>query len=309
MTGLSDPRTPCCQPRPPPRGHPWSHKRQSPRPAPRHLHFRLDMHDMCGTRCHNDSFTLFQGCTMATTSTGDRLTAISVGISAIALMYSWSQDRALVRHAQANQVRTAAATTVAKLEHWRASSLSLFDSIQTALVDTSDYFVNACSRNLVYTARDYLYKELHTTRVAVQASIRDQNIETDYVYLGYRQSIPRDTLVELRRIEQQSFGDLLTIADRQVLDYLPPKGDEPCALAHLKPGESERPYRSADLGNVLRSEVNSVRLSFVEQVDAVLAPAVQALTALGSRSDAALVTRDPGRSAGRRRQRSRTTSG
>ena len=160
-------------------------------------------------------------------SNGNLFTAISIMLSTLALLYSWAQDRTLERREQANQVRSAAADTVARLQYWHDISLSLFDSVQTALVETSKFFIDGCSRTKVYEARDYLYKELHASRVSVQAAVRDQDAESAYVYLyGYHPSIRDGVLAKLRAIEQEMFQDLLDRTQNVVQRYLPLQGQE-----------------------------------------------------------------------------------
>lgn len=216
---------------------------------------------------------------------GDIIKAMSLVVtlsySTCTLSYSLEQDRELELREQANQVRNAAAATVAKLERWRDISLSLFDSIQPALVATSERLVDKRSKQTVYGARDYLYKELHLSRSSVQANIRGQDLETSYVYLyGYDGgSIRRlDTLTKLGELEVAMFKDLLGDTQRAVERYLP---------SSLYSSNDE--YFTAELGDALRDAVGNVKESFETQLNDTLDPVVCLLTELVFRSDDELI--------------------
>lgn len=64
---------------------------------------------------------------------GDMLTSASILLSIFALLLSWSQSRALEKREQANEVRNAAAETLAKFERWQEISMSIFDDIHNLL--------------------------------------------------------------------------------------------------------------------------------------------------------------------------------
>ncbi|MCY4059275.1 MAG: hypothetical protein OXG44_14860 [Gammaproteobacteria bacterium] len=202
--------------------------------------------------------------------------------STITLSCSWSKDRQLVQHEQANRVRNAAAATAAKLEHWRDMSSSLFDAIQPALVQASEDLVDGRSARQVLKARDDLFKELHDVRLSLQAAMRDEDIETSYVYLyGYDSSIRQETLTAIREMEDQMFNCLLKVTETQVLAYLSPE----------RPGER---YTSASLGNALRGAVAEIQESFEGQLRGTLDPAVSVLINLVLKPDAELIQRDVG---------------
>ena len=217
---------------------------------------------------------------------GDLITVISVMVtivgSTITLSCSWSKDRQLARHEQANLVRTAAAATVAKLEHWRDISLSLFDAIQPALVQAGEDLAHDRSKSGVLEARDRLYKELYEARLSLQAAMRDEDIET-YVYLyGYDSSIRQNTLTRIKKIENQMFESLLRVTEAKVLVYLSPEK------------KNDSSYTSASLGNALREVVAATEESFNKRLHGTLDPAVSVLISLVFKPDADLINRDVG---------------
>ena len=85
---------------------------------------------------------------------GDLLTTASILISLIALLFSWSQSRALVQREQANKVRDAAAKTLAKLQRRQTISTPLFDEIQPSLVETSELLVAGDNDKKVIDGRE-----------------------------------------------------------------------------------------------------------------------------------------------------------
>ena len=68
---------------------------------------------------------------------GNVITAASVLVAAFALVYTWRNDQGLRRHEAANQIRAAAAGTLAGLELWIDLALSLDDTLQEVFVKVS----------------------------------------------------------------------------------------------------------------------------------------------------------------------------
>lgn len=73
----------------------------------------------------------------------DFITAVSVLISAMALVYAWNKDFSLKEREQANQVRDAASKTLAKLERRKELSLWIFKDIQPLIVESSEHLKNS----------------------------------------------------------------------------------------------------------------------------------------------------------------------
>jgi hypothetical protein len=115
-------------------------------------------------------------------SVGDVLTSVSIVLSITALLFSWSQSRALERREQANQIRNAAAQTIAKFERWEEISTSIFDEIQPSLIEASEQLSKRNTNSDVTQSRDYLYKEIRVASSETQRRLREEQIETAYVY-------------------------------------------------------------------------------------------------------------------------------
>ena len=212
---------------------------------------------------------------------GDILTVLSVMVSVAALSYSWSQDRALERQRQANEVREAAANTMAKLERWKSVALSLFDLVQPHLVKTSELLARDLTREGVVTTRDTLYQWTLDSRLTTLALLRAEDIETAYVYLyGYDPRLQqelRGVLALLRHREAVVFECLQRVMQDEVFVYMP----------EAARGE----YTTAQLGNALRNAVGQVQRMFAQDLDIALLPMERALGALVQRSDDELLDR------------------
>ena len=213
---------------------------------------------------------------------GDVLTSASILLSIFALLLSWSQSRALEKREQANKVRNAAAETIAKLERWQEISMSIFDEIQPALVETSEILVDNRTHSQVIKARDYLYKQVRTSHFNLQRMLREEEIETAYVYLyGYHPSLRKrfqDILKNLETKEDKMLNQLLSATERKVVVY-------------LNPEISSRRYQTAYLGNALRSAVNEVKQSYEARLEEVLKPMEVSLTHLVLMSDSEILNK------------------
>jgi hypothetical protein len=60
---------------------------------------------------------------------GDVLASLTIVVSVVALLISWSKDRAVEERAQADRIRSAVAKGVAKLDRWQALHESLFQEL------------------------------------------------------------------------------------------------------------------------------------------------------------------------------------
>jgi len=83
---------------------------------------------------------------------GEILTFLSIIISVIALMVSWSKDREIQRREQANKIRVEAAKVLAKIERWKELQLWFYQEIEQIFVETSEKLSE--NKNIVST-RDH----------------------------------------------------------------------------------------------------------------------------------------------------------
>jgi hypothetical protein len=208
---------------------------------------------------------------------GDLLTTTSILISLIALLFSWSQSRDLVQREQANKVRDAAAKTLAKLQRWQTISLALFDEIQPSLVETSELLANSREAKKVYEARDFLYKKIRASDQHVRQTLRDEEIESAYVYLyGYNTKY-RDTF-------RRAFTSLESQQDMMLSDLL--ERTEADVLAYVRnPQLRSNTYYTATLGNALRASASKVEERYRERILHQIAPVERELSNLVGKSD------------------------
>lgn len=211
---------------------------------------------------------------------GDLLTSASILISILALFFSWSQSHILQEREQANRVRNAAAQTLAKLERWQQISLSLFDEIQPDIVETSELLANNRSPAQTIKARDYLYKKLRSSRLNLQKDLRQEEIETAYVYLySYHPSLRKrfqNVLTNLETKENEMFEQLLSNTEGRVLSW----------------HNSSKPYETSFLGNPLRADVTRIKKSYEAKLKKILQPIATDLTNLVIKSDSQILNKE-----------------
>jgi hypothetical protein len=118
-----------------------------------------------------------------TLKVSDMLTSLTIIVSVIALMISWSKDRDIREREQANLVRNAAGQTLAKIERWKSLQLSIFDEIQPDFVETSEML--AKDYDIIVT-RDHLWKSINSENVIVKTRIVNEKMEISYIDLFSR---------------------------------------------------------------------------------------------------------------------------
>ena len=101
----------------------------------------------------------------------DLLTSITIVVSVIALLISWSKDREAKLTEQANRVRIAAATAIAKLDRWQALQLSMYRELQPTYVEMSELLTD---RYDVQRVRDQFWKRVNIERTAQHCPVRQQ---------------------------------------------------------------------------------------------------------------------------------------
>jgi hypothetical protein len=207
-------------------------------------------------------------------SVGDLLTSISIVVAALGLFWQLAKDHDLARQKQANEIRSAAAKTLAAIERWRDVSLLIFEQGQPLFVETSERVKTA---NDIQAARDYLYKSLRSAHLRVQEKLSDERIETAYVELfkfhpsmrGYFSKV----VFDLQNAEQQMFIGLLFETESAVLTI-----DAKVVNAN-----------SAVLGNSLRARADKVREDYLVSSSSALKPAAEFLSTLILKTDRELL--------------------
>src|SRR5438876_1156154 len=115
-----------------------------------------------------------------TIKASDLLTSVTIIVSVVALVITWTKDRDVRVREQADRVRTAAAKTLAKLERWQILQLSLYDQLQPVFVETSEMLEKEFN---VIGTRDYLWKQINAQHTSISAKVLEEGFETAYVDL------------------------------------------------------------------------------------------------------------------------------
>lgn len=214
-----------------------------------------------------------------TIKASDVLTSLTIILSVIALLYSWSKDQDSRTREQADRVRTAAAKTLAKLERWQGLQRSMYSELQPVYVETSEMLAK---RFDVIAARDYLWKQINAQRVRIAARVLDEGIETAYVDLfAYYPSVRESFLsavAKLKEGEETAASKLLRNTQTAVMSFNGKKVG----------------YSTAMLGNALREAALPIEESFVRNSNQTLEPIRSQLYSLISRDDQTLLSQSRG---------------
>jgi hypothetical protein len=153
-----------------------------------------------------------------TIQVGDILTSLTIAISVITLVISWSKDRSTREAERADRVRAAAAKALTQLDRWQALHLSLYQELQPAFVETSEMLQDDFT---MVKTRDYLWKAINAQRTRIIAKILDERIETAYIdllsHFPAARSLFLDTFAQLQTVENEVTGRFLVAAQNEVL--------------------------------------------------------------------------------------------
>jgi hypothetical protein len=180
---------------------------------------------------------------------GDVLTATTIIISLISVLVSWSIDRSMRLRAQADEIRSAAASTLADVERWRDLAFSLYTEAQPVFVEASETATssNPTPVRRLEAARDLLWKRLNEIHNAIMKKILDERLDKGYAKLfGYYpevRSLYQKTLMEFRRLDDEMVKEFLGEVQMSVL-----------AFENAEPAPA-----TADVGNALRSTADRVK--------------------------------------------------
>jgi hypothetical protein len=210
-----------------------------------------------------------------TVNIGNILTMLTIIVSVIALIISWSKDQYTRQKEQADRVRSAVARTIAKLDRWQSLQLSAFQELQLIFIETSEMLVK--NFDLV-TARDYLWKSINAQRTNIAGKILDEQIQTAYVDLFSHfpeiRNLFLDTLSRLNNTEKEVMLSFLKATQQDVL-----------ALEKVK----DR-YTTALLGNALRATAEKHSAEFEASTSKIMEPIREFLFQVVGKRDREILT-------------------
>lgn len=211
-----------------------------------------------------------------TIKASDVLTSLTILVSVVALLVSWTKDRDIRTREQADRVRTAAAKTIAKLERWEAIQLSLYSELQPTYVEVSEAMAKQFN---VASSRDLLWKRINALRAKIASRVLDEAVETAYVDLfAYHPSIRgtfQEVMADLRTAEKEASLQLLAETERAILSF---EG-------------KQSGYQTAQLGNALRAVAHTVEVEFRKRIASRLTGIQDYLYRLLSLTDEQLLIR------------------
>ena len=168
---------------------------------------------------------------------GDVLTSLTILVSVIALIISWSKDRLTREMEQADKVRAAAAKALVQFDRWQFLNSSIYQELQPTFVETSEMLQDDFD---VAKARDYLWKTIDSRQTQIASKILDEKILTAYIDLLSHFPASRDHFLkvfeQLRLVEEDVSGKFIEASQKDVLSFQGRQQD----------------YSSAMLGNALR---------------------------------------------------------
>lgn len=209
-------------------------------------------------------------------SVNDILTTLTISISALALIISWSKDRYLLKKQQADRVRKAVSNTLVKLDRLENLKLSLFQKVQPIFVETSEKLVDNFD---VSEARDFLWKKINSEISQIQSIILEEKIEIAYIDLFTHFPEVRD--IFLRTI------DNITIIEEEILEaFLEETQDNVMILEKQK-----TIYTSAMLGNSLRKTSVRYKYNFKSSLETSMQPIREFLFEVISMTDQDILNR------------------
>lgn len=207
---------------------------------------------------------------------GDLLTMVTIIVSVTAMLISWSKDRDSRQKEQADQVRVAVGTAVAKLDRIQALHLSAFQELQPVFVDTAEMLAKDFN---VVAARDFLSKRINGQRTKIVEKALDEHIETAYIGLFSHFPAIRplflDTLRQLKGAEEEVLGAFLDATQRELMALRERKAD----------------YSSGELERSLRGIAAEHRADLERKTASILEPARAFLLQVVTKSDSEILTR------------------
>jgi hypothetical protein len=210
----------------------------------------------------------------STIKAGDVLTSVTILLSVIALVLSLAKDRNTRVSDQANKVRTAAATTLVKLDRWQSVQLALYQELQPTFVELSEDLLDQYD---VVTVRDKFWKQVNLGRAKIAHQVLEEQLGTAYGdLLTYFPSARRkvvDAFSELGEVENRVTQSFMGSGEQRILSLRGKQAD----------------YQTAYLGNLLREAGMAGAEQLKKDSDKVLAPVRAYLFSVIALSDYELV--------------------
>jgi hypothetical protein len=207
----------------------------------------------------------------------DALTAISVLVSAGALLYAWRKDRLLRSREHADRIRRAVGNVAARIERYGAIVWSYFDEIQPVITEADGQLVKEQNPLAV---RDTLWRGLVTQRAELDRRLLAEEVEIAYVDLfGYDPRIHalfNDALTRLRLASRDAYESTL-------------ENTQNVTLSQVKQSEG---FLSGALGNQLRSVCGEIAHELSVTLIEVTSAVVAELMILASAPDRAIVNHE-----------------
>jgi hypothetical protein len=110
----------------------------------------------------------------------DYITAVSVLVSVAGLIYTWTKDRLFRRQEYADRIRTAAATTMAKLERWQEIAIQYFEDLEPATVNAA---LDVADGTDPLRVGKQLWRDSVSARATWAERVMKEEIELAYVHL------------------------------------------------------------------------------------------------------------------------------
>lgn len=201
---------------------------------------------------------------------GDVLTTLTIIISVIALLISWSKDRITRETEMADRIRSASAYALTSLDRWQLHNMSLYDELQPIYVETSEMLSD--DFNLI-KARDFLWKKINEQKTIISRNILEEKIKTSYFDL-------LSHFPDTRNQFQGLFNDLDSIEENISHEFL---SESESNILHLDSHRDK--YTSAMLGNALRNTSSKYQIAFKKQTNSAIEPVRDFLFEIISKSN------------------------
>ena len=206
----------------------------------------------------------------------DLLTSITIVVSVIALLISWSKDREAKLTEQANRVRgMAAATAIAKLDRWQALQLSMYRELQPTYVEMSELLAD---RYDVQRVRDQFWKRVNVERTRIAQKVLEEQLGTGYSDLLSHFPAARDkftdAFVKVSAVESEVAENYLGASERAILSL---EG-------------TQKDYMTPILGNTLRQAAATHSVSLQTKSEAIIGPVREYLFKVISLPDSELIS-------------------
>jgi hypothetical protein len=206
---------------------------------------------------------------------GDLITLFSVIVALAGFSYTWNKDRKLRTKEYADRVRSAAATTLAKIDRCESLFISFPNILQPIITETDELIVR--TKNRVET-RDMFWRQVTNARLTIHLQFREEEIELAYApLLPFREDIYdifRGSIDSAKQVEDKFFWTLLNACQAAILEM------------------TEGPIMSAALGNVLRQILGKYQDVYSRDLTNCFAPVRRFLNQVVRSSDKELVIKN-----------------